>query len=703
MQESAVKAERKVHRNFGTKDVPFGSLVWGATHDENSEEFIAYQELRQFVVAGKSPSEEVVKKVANSLVSWAVSHEVTHYTHWFQPLNGCVAGKHESFLTPTSAPHLFGIDNLTSDALVQGESDASSFPNGGLRSTDQARGYTIWDPSAEIVICNYGASKVLHIPAVFLSYTGEALDNKTVLLKSSNLLSDASVELLQLLGKSKGDDRVYATLGAEQEFFLVPRALAIKRPDLLQSGRTLFGGLPPKHQQLEDHYFGSIPSRTLKVMEETEETLNEMGIALRARHNEVAPCQYEITCMHTDANRATDQNLLLMETLKRAAKKNEMMALFHEKPFKGVNGSGKHCNWSLALASTGENLLSPGPDPSQNVVFITFLVAVIAAIYRYGYLLRSAVTTCANEHRLGAQEAPPAIISVFLGTYLSELLDDIEKCQMDVDAKSKTPLEKIVFLPGLPEFKKDRTDRNRTSPFAFTGDKFEFRAVGSSQSPSFPVAILNAIVTWSVRDISSKIKATGDSPSKKQIFAVLAKLISETKAIRFEGNGYSTEWHEEAEKRELKILKTTPDSLKALVLTDSVDLLTKFVPIFTEKELVSRYDIFFHQWHNQLLIEAKSMAAVFDKTISPAVMDYMLKLSKLCSADGNLSEEVFLTQLIQLERLVNFATSKRSALLTASLLDLETAMGEFRKAVDELEAAVPNWPLPSYEEFFSQQ
>jgi glutamine synthetase len=512
----------------------------------------------------------------------------THFTHWFQPQTGTTAEKHDSFLTLRNTivngmETTTAIDAFSGFQLLQSEPDASSFPNGGIRSTFEARGYTIWDTSSPMFIrAGPHGTSVLYVPSVFISYNGDALDEKTILLRSGNALSEAAVGLLRTLG-DKEVNHVYATLGTEQEFFLIDRATYNMRPDLKICGRTLVGNTPPKHQQLDDHYFGQIPSRVLAALSETELELYKLGVPVKTRHNEVAPAQFEMAPIFENDSVAVDHNLILMETLHQVAHRHKLKVLFHEKPFAGVNGSGKHCNWSMST-DTGENLLDPTIKPETNYRFLLVLVAVLEAVHRHGGLLRASIASASNEHRLGANEAPPGIVSAFLGAHLTEVLNSVEESR-DLKAASVGHLKTVkvggtvldLKVNALPQIARDLTDRNRTSPFAFTGNKFEFRAVGSKSSPSFPTVLVNASVAEALNDVNAALKKQMGSkkePSVDDVLVVVRQFIKSSKDVRFEGNGYSDEWKAEAERRGLPNIKSCPVAFRQLVGKSHVNLLT---------------------------------------------------------------------------------------------------------------------------------
>lgn len=574
-----------------------------------------YEKLMASIEQGELINQEDANQIASAMKTWAMSKGVTHYTHWFQPLTGSTAEKHDSFFEPSGDG---AIEKFSGSALVQQEPDASSFPNGGIRNTFEARGYTAWDPSSPAFIMENKAGKTLCIPTVFVAYTGEALDYKAPLLKALVAMDKAAVDVCQYFDKSI--TKVNASLGIEQEYFLVDLALYNARPDLALTGRTLFGHISAKGQQLEDHYFGSIPERVFAFMVDFENEALKLGIPLKTRHNEVAPSQFECAPIYEEINLAIDHNQLLMDVMDKVARRHSFKVLLHEKPYAGINGSGKHNNWSL-ITDTGKNLLAPGKTPKNNLMFLTFFVNTIKAVYEHADLLRASITSVSNDHRLGANEAPPAIISIFLGQQLDEILDEIEHSRISKKIKEESGL--WLGIPKIPQILLDNTDRNRTSPFAFTGNKFELRAVGSSANSSGPMTVLNAIVA----DQLVKFKAEVDKLIKKgdkkdvALLTVIKRYIKESKAIRFEGNGYSQEWADEAEKRGLSNIKTTPKALDAYVNEKTTELFTK-TNIFNERELHARHEILLESFYKKLQIEARVMGEVVNSQIIPAAISY---------------------------------------------------------------------------------
>ncbi|KAJ3227908.1 hypothetical protein HK099_008318 [Clydaea vesicula] len=671
--------------------------------------------------------------VAHAVRIWAMNKGATHYCHWFQPQTGTTASKHDTFLSlktvnNNGVDETIALDAFSGGALMQSEPDASSFPNGGMRTTFEARGYTVWDTASPMFLrpAAHGTF-VLYIPSVFISYNGEALDEKTILLRSNEAVSNAAVKLLHVLGKTHVK-RVITTLGCEQEFFLIDRSLYQMRPDLKMTGRSLVGSVPPKHQQLEDHYFGAIPSRVVAVLGEVEMELFKLGVPLKTRHNEVAPNQFEVAPIFEEAAVAVDHNLLTMEVFHTVSHRHGLKVLFHEKPFKGVNGSGKHANWALST-DTGENLLDPSATPETNYQFLLVLAATLDAVHKHGGLLRAGIASASNEHRLGAQEAPPGIVSAFMGEHLDEVLNAVEEGR-PVNSKNTAHLTSVkvggtqldIKVSTLPDISRDLTDRNRTSPFAFTGNKFEFRAVGSKQSPSFPVTLLNSAVAASLNDVAAALieqKGEAELPTTDDILAVVRKFIAQSKNIRFEGNNYSQEWVEEAARRGLPNIKSAPAAFKQLLVPANVDVLVS-QGVLSQNELNSRYHILNETYTKNQLIEANTLSAMVSQSILPAAFTYR---KELCDSLRGLKEFVLdykstpeFTALEALHGLTNTLQSSNSALLkvihTVENLgdtdkeaevcgsELVAALNTVRNAADALEGVVADkhWPFPKYAE-----
>jgi glutamine synthetase len=580
-----------------------------------------YKALRNTIKKGAPLDSSIADVVAATMREWAMEHGATHFTHWFQPMTGLTAEKHDSFLVPTEGGT--AVAEFSGQELVRGEPDASSFPSGGIRTTFEARGYTAWDPTSPAFILDNPNGTTLCIPTAFCSWTGEALDKKTPLLRSVEALSKHAVRILKLFGS--GATRVHSTAGPEQEYFLIDKHFYFSRPDLLNAGRTLFGAKPPKGQEMEDHYFGAIPERVLACMLETETELYKLGVPVKTRHNEVSPAQYELAVTFENANVATDHNMLVMETMKRVADRYGLQLLLHEKPFAGVNGSGKHLNWSMA-DDTGANLLKPGDTPHQNAQFLLFLVAVIRAVHRHGDLLRVSVANAHNDHRLGANEAPPAIISVFLGDMLQDIVEQIEKGGAKT---AKAGGELRIGSTVLPTLPRDPGDRNRTSPFAFTGNKFEFRAVGSSQSVSGPIVVLNTIVAEVLDEFATQLEEAVAAGKKLdgEIQSLLQNAIKESKDVIFNGDNYTESWHAEAERRGLPNKKTSVESFPDMISAKAKKLFAKY-GVFNGRELDSRYEIYVEGYHKTINIESQLTLQMARRMILPAALRYQADIAQ---------------------------------------------------------------------------
>jgi glutamine synthetase len=689
----------------------FGSNVFDQKKMKDNLSKEAFNSITDSINSGTPIDRGISEQVASAMKSWAISKGSTHYTHWFQPLTGSTAEKHDSFFEPGSDGQ--GLEKFSGEALSQQEPDASSFPNGGIRSTFEARGYTAWDPSSPAFIMG----KTLCIPTVFVSYTGEALDYKAPLLKALSVMDRAAVAVAQYF--DKGIEKVNASLGIEQEYFLVDLALFNARPDLYLTGRTLFGHMSAKNQQLDDHYFGSIPDRVLAYMQDFETEAIKLGIPLKTRHNEVAPSQFECAPIYEEINLAIDHNSLLMDLMDKVARKHNFKVLLHEKPYAGINGSGKHNNWSL-ITNTGKNLLAPGKTPKNNLMFLTFFVNTIRAVFEYSDLLRASIASVNNDHRLGANEAPPAIISMFLGSQLNDLLDEIETSRVTSKMKQEPAL--WTNIPKIPQILLDNTDRNRTSPLAFTGNKFELRAVGSSANSANPMTILNLIVA----DQLNKFKAEVDKLIKKgekkdvALMTVIKRYIKESKAIRFEGNGYSDEWAQEAERRGLKNIKTTPKALDVL-LDPKTDKLFEETGVFTKRESHARHEILLESYFKKLQIEARVMGELVDNVIIPTAISYQTTLIDNVKGlkEIGLGEETYKAQLdiiIKISEHVNFIKTNNTKMIEErkkannieDIRDKSIAYDEkvksyfdpIRYHVDKLEQIVDDakWPLPKFRE-----
>jgi len=639
----------------------------------------------------------IAEEVARGMKEWALSKGATHFTHWFQPMTGGTAEKHNAFLEPCGPAQ--AVNRFSASNLIGGEADASSFPSGGIRSTFEARGYTAWDPTSPAFIKRHANGATLCIPTAFCAHTGEALDMKTPLLRSIQAITRATERLMGKFGRPKA--HVSLTLGAEQEYFLVDRSFYLKRPDLLQTGRTVFGAAPAKHQQLDDHYYGAIRPRVVKFMIEVERRLWRLGIPAKTRHNEVAPAQFELAPMFEEQNLAVDHNMLIMETLRETAEENGFVCLLHEKPFEGVNGSGKHCNWSIAYG--GRNLLSPGDNPRDNAIFLTFLSAVIRAIDLHSDLLRSSTAGAGNDHRLGANEAPPAVISVFLGDDLSAVMKEIETGR----AGKKTGRTAMrIGVDTMPPIPKDVTDRNRTSPFAFTGNKFEFRAPGSSQNCAASQAVLNTIVAESIDAICDKLEAAGGD-FNVELQKLLKRLIAKHKRILFSGDGYADEWREEARRRGLPDLRSTLEAIEPLSSPANCAMFVKY-GVFSKGELKSRHEIAADGYRSRIMIEGKVALEMARAMIRPVVAD---EFSRLATAIGQASKDGLKVGIAGLKALslklgaglddLHVKCEKlEKAIAKGKVPDVIASMTEVRRTVDRLEHLVDDskWPLPKYRE-----
>ncbi len=678
----------------------------------------AYKSLLASTRGGKKIDRAMGNQIANGLRAWAESKGVTHFTHWFQPLTGLSAEKHDSFFTlkGDGTP----IEEFEGAALIQQEPDASSFPNGGLRATFEARGYTAWDPSSPAFIMEIGDGKTLCIPTIFVSYTGESLDTKTPLLKALVALDKAAVDVCQYFDKNIS--KVTATLGWEQEYFVVDAGLANARPDLLLTGRTVFGHAPAKGQQLDDHYFGAIPERIYAFMLDFERESYKLGIPIRTRHNEVAPCQFECAPIFEETNLAVDHNTLLMDVMLRVAKRHNLMVLLHEKPFAGINGSGKHNNWSMST-DTGVNLLAPGKTPKTNLMFLTFFVNTIKAVHDYASLIRASIATAGNDHRLGANEAPPAIISIFIGKFLTDVLKQIEERVSGNFDEQDEAILKLDIHKSIPELMLDNTDRNRTSPFAFTGNKFEFRAVGSSANCAVPMTTLNTVMAETLKTFKTDVDTLIEKGEKKEvaILQTIRKYIVESKKVLFEGDGYSEEWAAEAEKRGLENVKTTPLALDAYV-SDKSKKLFQVNNIYTHSELEARHEIMLEEYVKKVQIEARVMGDLASTLILPAAVKYQNILLQNINGlkDAGIAKEGYANQLQIVQKLsehINIISDKTEAMIEARKKANELTeskakavaycddvkgnyFDEIRYHVDKLELMVDDstWLLPKYRE-----
>ena len=687
----------------------YGSLVFNDKVMRSKLPKDMYKALKKTIENGTHLELDVANSVAVAMKEWATENGATHYTHWFQPMTNVTAEKHDSFISPTGDGQV--IMDFSGKELVKGEPDASSFPSGGLRATFEARGYTAWDPTSPAFI----KDKTLYIPTAFCSYSGEALDKKTPLLRSMDVLNKEAVRILHILG-NKEVRHINTTVGPEQEYFLVDKDLYKKRKDLIFCGRTLLGASAPKGQEMEDHYFGALKPRVAAYMHDLDEELWKLGIPAKTKHNEVAPAQHELAPVFDTTNVAVDHNQLTMEIMKKVADKHNMVCLLHEKPFEGINGSGKHNNWSMST-DTGVNLLDPGKTPAENIQFLVFLVAVIKAVDDYADLLRVSVASAGNDHRLGANEAPPAIVSIFLGDELTDILKSIEN---DTFFNNKHAVQMDIGAKVLPHFTKDTTDRNRTSPFAFTGNKFEFRMLGSAASVANPNIVLNTAVAEVLSEFSAALKDVPEEEMESAVHALLKKTIEDHKRIIFNGNGYTDEWVKEAEKRGLYNLKTTPDALPHFVDEKNIALFTKH-GIFTKEELFSRYEIWLENYYKTINIESNTLAEIIQKQVIPSVFTYVEKLADTAAVKKSVVADVSVASEAAL-------ISKLSTLADTMTKDLETLkadtakalaasddvlacakayqetvledMDTLRKSADEAEALIPDelLPYPTYDE-----
>jgi len=719
LQSVLIATNREPKNQENQSDKPskyFGANVFGK---ELMREFLpsdVYHKLTSLKERRLEVDVKTADQIASSMKAWAISKGATHYTHWFQPLNGATAEKHDAFLN--YAEGTLPIEQFEGAQLIQQEPDASSFPSGGIRNTFEARGYSAWDPTSPAFVLD----GTLCIPSIFIAYTGEALDFKTPLLKSINLINDVAVDICQYFDKNI--TRVYSTLGLEQEYFLIDEALHNARPDLLLTGRTLCGHMPAKSQQIEDHYFGAIPDRVSLFMKELEIEAWKLGIPAKTRHNEVAPNQFELAPIFEESNLAIDHNLLIMILMQKIAKKHHFKVLFHEKPFSGVNGSGKHNNWSLAT-NTGKNLLSPGKTPKNNLLFLTFFVNIIKAVHDHADLLRASIASAGNDHRLGAHEAPPAIISVFIGTTLSNIFKEIEN---KVSDRKMTPDEKTELklnIGKIPQIILDNTDRNRTSPFAFTGNKFEFRAVGASANCAASNIVLNTILASQLIQFKDDVEKlmTKNFDKDEAIFQTLRKYIKASKKILFEGNGYSNEWAKEAEARGLSNLKNTPDALK-IYLSEKTKNLFETQKIFTYRELLARQEIRLENYSKVIQIESRVLGDIAINHIIPAAIRYqnilienVNGLRKMLNDDDFLMQTAFQRGIIKrisnhintidhnvhimsLERKITNRIEDPQEKAAAYCRNILPFFDVLKYHVDKLEVLIDNkiWTLPKYRE-----
>ncbi len=696
-------AEESTKNPMEALEALYGSDTFGIKTMEKYLSKSAFKKMMQTIQMGGKLDMSIADEVAQAMKVWALSKGATHYTHWFQPLSDATAEKHDSFVEPDGKGGM--IFEFTGKNLIQAEPDASSFPSGGIRATFEARGYTAWDPTSPAFIKRTASTVTLCIPTAFCSYTGEALDKKTPLLRSMVAVAHQTKRVLACFGITPST--VDTNLGAEQEYFLIDRDLYIQRPDLIETGRTLFGCLPPKHQQMEDHYFGSIKERVLEFMTSVDHALWALGVPSKTRHNEAAPGQFEICPLFEPCNVAVDHNVIIMDILERQALKFNLVCLLHEKPYSSVNGSGKHNNWSLSTPELG-SLFSPGKTPHSNVLFLTFLASVIQCIDRHADLLRASISKAGNDHRLGAAEAPPAIMSIFLGDELTDIVEQI----MHGGAKSscaKTTME--LGVDTLPELPKDTTDRNRTSPFAFTGNKFEFRGVGSSQTCAWPMTVLNTIMAESLDEVANRLEPVAGTPGfKAEVKKLIAEMITAHSRIIFNGNGYSDEWVEEAERRGLPNIKSTPEALEVLSRPDTLELMQKY-GVLSNAELLARKEIQIENYEKLIDIEAKTCLSMLQTIYMPAVAEQMTQICNTVAA----------IQAAGISAGLKAATGKAEAIgslydLLPDLIDdlsaaiaegnpahMRSAMVAAREVVDKLETMVDAdlWPVPTYAEMLN--
>ncbi len=693
----------------------FGKNVFNKNAMQQYLSSAAYESVMDAIVHGKRIDRKIADQVAVSMKDWAMSKGATHYTHWFQPLTGATAEKHDAFFESINGS--LAVEKFDGEQLVQQEPDASSFPNGGIRNTFEARGYTAWDPTSPAFVYE----TTLCIPTIFVSYTGEALDNKTPLLRALQAVDTAATAVCRYFDKNVS--KVNATLGWEQEYFLIDEALALSRPDLLMTGRTLLGHSPAKGQQLDDHYFGTIPARAMSFMQDLEQECMLLGIPVKTRHNEVAPNQFELAPIFEEANLAVDHNSLLMDVMEKVSKRHHFKVLFHEKPFAGINGSGKHNNWSLS-SDKGVNLLSPGKTPMKNLQFLTFFVNTIKAVYENQELLRASIASASNDYRLGANEAPPAIMSVFIGSQLSAVLDELENVTKGkLSPQEKTDL-KLNIIGKIPEILLDNTDRNRTSPFAFTGNKFEFRAVGSWSNCATPMTVLNTIVAKQLKEFKNEVDQLIETKNLKKdeaVFNVLREYIKASKKIRFEGDGYGDAWEKEAKKRGLSNNKTTPEALKVKISKTVIDLYEE-MDVMSKVEIEARYEIELEEYTKKIQIESRVLADISRNHVVPTAIIYQNTLlentKNLKEIFGenfkNIAKEqielimIISNHITEINALVNKMTqerkkaNKQTGLKSAELYcnKVKPYFEEIRYHCDKLETMVDDnlWPLTKYRE-----
>lgn len=695
-----------------SKDIPtlYGSLVFSDKVMRNKLPKDVYKALRKTIENGTHLELDVANSVAVAMKEWAVENGATHFTHWFQPMTGFTAEKHDSFITPVGEGEV--IMEFSGKELVKGEPDASSFPSGGLRATFEARGYTNWDPTSPAFI----KDNTLYIPTAFCSWSGEALDKKTPLLRSMEALNKEAVKILNLLGNTEVTS-VTTTVGPEQEYFLIPKELYAKRRDLIFTGRTLFGASAPKGQEMEDHYFGALKPRVAAYMHDLDEELWKLGIPAKTKHNEVAPAQHELAPVFDTTNVAVDHNQLTMEIMKKVAEKHDLVCLLHEKPFDGINGSGKHNNWSVST-NTGVNLLDPGKTPAENIQFLVFLVAVIKAVDEYADLMRVSASGAGNDHRLGANEAPPAIVSIFIGDELTEILKSIEE---DKFFSAHKTIQMDIGAHVLPHFTKDTTDRNRTSPFAFTGNKFEFRMLGSSASVAGPNVVLNTAVAEALAQFYKELEGTAPEDMETAVHELIKRAIRKHKKVIFNGNGYTDEWIKEAEERGLYNLVSTPDALPQFIADKNIELFTKH-SVFTKEEIYSRYEILLENYVKTINIESKTLQEMLTKDFIPAVNGYAAEVAvnanekkALIEGLSTTAEESLVKELTEASNILSakvaelkVVTEKADAAAEEDMQkaaesfhkDVLTLMDEMKDVANSAEEKIPDeeLPYPTYDQ-----
>ena len=695
-----------------SKDIPtlYGSLVFSDKVMRNKLPKDVYKALRKTIENGTHLELDVANSVAVAMKEWAVENGATHFTHWFQPMTGFTAEKHDSFITPVGEGEV--IMEFSGKELVKGEPDASSFPSGGLRATFEARGYTNWDPTSPAFI----KDNTLYIPTAFCSWSGEALDKKTPLLRSMEALNKEAVKMLHLLGNTEVTS-VTTTVGPEQEYFLIPKELYAKRRDLIFTGRTLFGASAPKGQEMEDHYFGALKPRVAAYMHDLDEELWKLGIPAKTKHNEVAPAQHELAPVFDTTNVAVDHNQLTMEIMKKVAEKHDLVCLLHEKPFDGINGSGKHNNWSVST-NTGVNLLDPGKTPAENIQFLVFLVAVIKAVDEYADMMRVSASGAGNDHRLGANEAPPAIVSIFIGDELTEILKSIEE---DKFFNAHKTIQMDIGAHVLPHFTKDTTDRNRTSPFAFTGNKFEFRMLGSSASVASPNVVLNTAVAEALSQFYKELEGTAPEDMETAVHELIKRAIRKHKKVIFNGNGYTDEWIKEAEERGLYNLVSTPDALPQFIAEKNVELFTKH-SVFTKEEIYSRYEILLENYVKTINIESKTLQEMLTKDFIPAVNGYAAEVAvnanekkALIEGLATTSEEALVKELTEASNTLSAkvaelkaVTEKADAIAEEDMQkaaesfhkDVLSLMDEMKDVANAAEEKIPDeeLPYPTYDQ-----